>query len=527
MTSLKQTIACGIFFALLIFHVALLRAQQQRIYIATVVDENNQAVPFASVRLIKYGQGVITNADGGFRIPFRDEFLSDTLAITCIGFKMQRVAVATLDPTKNNIIRMQSAAIQLSAVEIRSSHAKRVPAWKLVERAIKRIPYNYPDRPFGYIAYYRDYQIKDDQYFNLNEALVQVKDEGFFSNDQVNTKIELIEYKANPSFSIDTLARKPYDNREKKFIPKASLKNFAGNELATLMVHDPIRNHKVFSFSFVNRLDKDFLINHRFSISGVITEGDKDLYVVSFITHDRISGAEHQSIGKIYIEKGNYRIHKLQYSTNEWQSHKPIPLYNVNVEYAHHDSLMYLSYISFNNEFKMRNPDDFKVLDVRQAPDSAGFVVQFSHQATANTALEITNYDFRIDGKPIKLNKVMFTQNIPSFPDYHMAVLVLVQSTTLFNEYLHDSNARVMTFDIKGVRDRQNREINIKTYLDATQYREIFVQQLVPDQLRAKKYPLINKFTPLYKIPVANEATQSNFWMNTPLKREIRSAEDK
>jgi hypothetical protein len=80
-----------------------------------------------------------------------------------------------------------------------------------------------------------------------------------------------------------------------------------------------------------------------------------------------------------------------------------------------------------------------------------------------------------------------------------------------------------LTFDLKGIRDLRNREINVKTYLSATQYREIFVQQLVLDPLHTKKYQAIDKFTPLYNIPAANGSTQSNFWMNTPLKKEIES----
>jgi hypothetical protein len=509
-----------------VFYAISVAAQLPASITGKVLDEQNQPVPFASVRLMANNSGVITNADGGFQIPARESFLRDTLVISCIGFKTRIVSMASLDLTKQNIIRLQSAAVQLSAVEIRASQTRRLPAWRLVQRAISRITYNYPNNPFGYIAYYRDYQIKDNQYFNVNEALVQVKDEGFYSNDQINTKIQLIEYKLNNTFPIDTLARTPYDNRERKFIPQASLKNFSGNELATLMVHDPIRNHEVFSFSFVNRLDKDFLKNHRFSFSGFITEGDKQLYIVTFNTYDHVSGFEHQGVGKLYIEKGNYRIHKLQYSTNEWQSHKPVPLYNVNVEYTHYDKLMYLSYISFNNEFKMRNPDDFKVKEVRQSRDSAGFVVHFSHQPTPITALAIVNYDFRIDGKPIKLKEAIFTQDTPGWPDYHMTVLVKVSNTTLFNEYLHDSNNKMMTFDVTGIRDFRDRLINVKTYLDATQYREIFVQQLATDPLRSTNYPAIDKFTPLHKIPTTNVSTHSNYWMNTPLKKEMKSAEE-
>ena len=502
-----------------------MEAQQQRSYTATVVDETNQSIPFASVRLIKYGQGVITNADGGFRIPVLDVFLRDTLVITCIGFKSRRLAIASLDPLNPNIIRLQSSVVELSPVEIRAADTRKLTGRRLVERAINRIPYNYPQSQFGYIAYYRDYQIKDRQYVNMNEALVQVNDEGFSTNDQLDTKIQLIEYKPNTAFPVDTIARQPYDNIERKFIPHASLKNFSGNELATLMVHDPLRNHGLFSFSFINRLDKDFLINHRFSMAGTLVEDNRVLYIVSFITTDNASGMEHQGRGKLFIEKGNYRIHKLQYSTIEWQSHKPVPLYNVSVEYVNRGNLMYLNYISFNNEFKMRNEDDFKVLEVRQLADSAGFLVRFSHRPTEHTARNEANYNFRLNGKRIDLRKIVFTENRSTEPAFHMAVMAYVKDTIRFNEQLGNLAHHTITADIKGIRDFKDREVNVMTFVGATQYREIFVQQHITDPSDSTKYPVIDKYTPLYKTPPPKESAHSNFWMNTPLIRRLEDAD--
>lgn len=496
-------------------------AQTQSSITARVVDEKNQGIPFASVRLIKYNSGVITNADGTFQIPARQEFLSDTLMITCIGYKTRRVAMNSLDVNTQNLIRLQTAAVELSAVEITASDSKRLTGARLVYRAIRRIPDNYPYQPFSYIAYYRDYQLKDQQYVNLNEALVQMIDGGFATDDQLKTKIQLIEYRQNPAFTIDSGARQPYDNRLRKFIPNATLKNFHGNELATLMVHDPIRNHDMFSFSFINRLDKDFLYNHRFSITGRITEGGREIYIVSFVTHDRVSGMEHQAVGRLYIEKGNYRIHKLQYSTNEWRSHNAVPLYAINVEYALHHDHMYLNYISFNNAFKMRNSNDFIVTDVHQATDSAGFVVRFSHEPTLS-ALDPAAYDFRINGKRVEIRKIFFMENKAGMPNYHKSVLVLPRNTSEFNKELAKTLNKTMTIDIYDVRDFAGRKVNVPTYIEVTQYREIFVQQLPDGQRKRVQYPELNKNTPLYAIPgTEKRAPTPDYWMNTPLRKEM------
>lgn len=496
-------------------------SQSYPIFRATVVDEHNQPVPFASVRLLQNRTGVITNADGSFQIPAREIFKSDTLLLTCIGFKNRRIPVATLDPSGFNFIRMQSAPVQLSAVEIRSAKGRKLNARRIVGLALARIPYNYPDSSFGYSAYYRDYQVKDNAYINLHEAIVRIRDNGFSTNDQLDTKIQLMQYKVNTAFPVDTIATQPYDNRDRKFIPHASLRNFGGNELSTLRVHDPIRNHFMKSFSFIDRLDKDFMVNHRFSMAGQMEQEGDALYVIHFLTLDRISGMQHQGVGKIYIEKGNYRIHKLEYSTNEWVDHKPVPLYNITVEYTQRDNLMCLNYISFHNRFKMRNADDFRVVDMKQMTDSGAFQVRFSHQPAAKSALMPSNYDIRVNGKRIDVKKVYFKEDHYGEPGYHMDVILKVKSLTELNRSIQDMPDKAITIRYGDIFDLKGRRVNVMTYLDATQYREIFVLQLI-DPREVTHYAEINKFVPLGIMSVPKQDSAfTDSWMNTPLKKEL------
>lgn len=507
----------------MVFLSTAVNAQKQGSIVAKVVDNENQAIPFASVRLIRSGTGIVTNADGGFQVPAIEPFLSDSVVISCIGYKQKSFSMTSLRQNDINVIKLQTAYTKLSEIEIRSSKTRRLTGTRIVQSAIGMLSYNYPQQPFSYVAYYRDYQVKDSLYVNLNEAIVKVNDQGFSTDDQMTTSLQLVDYKANSDFVIDTLMRQPYDNVERKFIPHASLRNFAGNELVTLMVHDAIRNHNRFSFSFINKLDRDFLYNHRFSLAGQITEGDRTLYVVAFTTRDHITGQQHQGTGKIFIEKSNYRIHKLQYTTNEWKDFKLVPIYNIVVEYAHHNNTMYLNYISFSNVFRMRNHDDFKVIETLRVKNLAAFLVKFNHQPTAS-ALNITNYTFRIDNKLLKLREVAFTQDDTTKNDYHKQVVVYVQDGKEFEERLPEHSTKVVTVEVKGVRDQRGREVNVATFFDAAQYREIFTQQLLHGESDTTKYPLIDKFTPLHKMPGrSGQARPSRFWMNTPLRTELVS----
>lgn len=397
-------------------------------------------------------------------------------------------------------------------------------AKKIVAAAITQLSYNHPTDPFTYLAYYRDYQIKDGGYINLNEAIVKVKDQGINTDDQQTTKLQLIEYRPNTAFPIDTFARQPYDNRERKFIPHATLSNFAGNELATLMVHDPIRNHRVFSFSFINQFDRNFLSNHAFSMDGRINADGKPLYVIRFLAPQYISGVDHQSSGRIYIEQNSYRIHKLEYTTVERREKNWVPLYQVTVEYALHDKKMFLNYISFNNAFRMRSPDDFRIMEIEQLKDTAAFRLRFSHEPTIN-ALDILNYDLRLDGTRLQLDSVRFVQNVSGKPDYHMRVYLYLTDKVKFNKMVHHSLMRSVTLKTSNITDVAGRPLDVMTFLDATQYREIFVQQLMKGS-DAGEYKPIDKFKPLYRMPVSPTSDATHFWMNTPLKEVLQPADN-
>lgn len=63
-----------------------------------------------------------------------------------------------------------------------------------------------------------------EQYYNLNEAILEVFDQGFTSNDFETTEAKIYEYKQNNDFSKDTLSQKPYNYKDKsKVIPMAEM----------------------------------------------------------------------------------------------------------------------------------------------------------------------------------------------------------------------------------------------------------------------------------------------------------------
>jgi hypothetical protein len=176
--------------------------------------------------------------------------------------------------------------------------------------AINNLRVNYPQEPYSYIAYYRDYQVRNSDYLNLNEAIVEVYDRGFTSDDLHDTAIELYEFKRNTDFPIDSVAAKPYDNQpakyargENKYIPNAVLSPLGGSELSILRLHDAIRNYDRFSFSFADVLIDDFEDNHFLQLEEEVYLDTIPLYTISFRSKFHPGGPRNSAVGKLYMRK--------------------------------------------------------------------------------------------------------------------------------------------------------------------------------------------------------------------------------
>ncbi len=62
-----------------------------------ISTDTHEPVPFATIQLKDHQFGVYANADGDFRIMRRSsEFQSDSVIITCIGFKRYSVSIQTI-----------------------------------------------------------------------------------------------------------------------------------------------------------------------------------------------------------------------------------------------------------------------------------------------------------------------------------------------------------------------------------------------------------------------------------------------
>ncbi len=479
-----------------------------------IIDSSTKApVSFASIQLKGKMIGVISNADGDFQLPYR--YKSDTAIISCIGYTTRFVVINHLSDQVVNVLPLAPAARQLSQVVVSGKASKSYSPSRIVEMAIERIPENFPSRPYSYIGYYRDYQIKKDsnQYVNLNEALVEVFDKGFQTSDQSDTQISLYQYQENKDFQRDTLTQTPYDNKlteekRSKFIPNAYVFPSGGNELNILRLHDAIRNYQIQSFSFVDQLNKDFVRNHFFKREEVVFLDDVVLYVLSFRSVNSVTGPGYSAEGKIYIEKGNYAIHKIEYACYTMTGKRRSLLFDLQLEYARRNERMYLNYISFNNLFSVSDGQEFKLKEQLLDKDFNTLTLQFNREVNMSSALKHANFDIRINNEKLEIDEITGDRNDIVITFSKNERFKLKKKAEILNQQLK--------VEIRNVTDWNNRALDEVYLIPVQQYRELFVQKTnssgsIRFQLRFKRmFPDQNEPQPF--------TTGEDYWMNTPLK---------
>lgn len=469
-------------------------------------------VPFATIKLKNNQLGVYANADGDFKVSLNPEFQDDSLLITCIGYKENSVAYKDLSNIKENRILLLPVVYGLGEVSVVASRKKQ-SSLAIIRRAIRNISNNYPDKPFNFISYYRDYQKKDSNYINLNEAIVQTFDDGFSSGSDLN-KYRLLGFRKNTNFPAKyfspyySVGYNNYDSPDKTF-PDGTLGDQYGNELFVLMKHDALRNFNIRSFSFVETFSQDFIIYHYFSEPTIVLNNNLVLYKIDFTAKQSVEGDSLSVSGAIYIQPADYSIHKLEYSTNKKSKDQKLKqIYNIVIEYGKEqsaDSRMYLKYISFNNLFKITDSTDntyFRVLHsyidtIRNVNPTV--VLNFNNKIDRFSASRKENYKIKIGKKEVKITSIQ------------------VNDKTLYlrfkNEYLNGRKPRC-TVVIQDVKDVNGNIINKLKSVELYQYRELFVQ----DYNKTLPYQdsCFIKYSPLEQNCISKYSGNFNYWMNTP-----------
>jgi hypothetical protein len=516
---IRQLIFIGL--VLSISHPVIFFQQPDYIRGKVIDSKTSQPVPYATVHLKKAQVGVISNAEGDFRILNNPGFQSDSLIVSCIGFHRLSLAFSVMKTAGMNNLKLVPNIYSLNEVRV-TARKKRLSPELIIARALRNIKNNNPIKPFSYVSYYRDYQKDSSNYLNLNEAIIQTLDKGFaYSSD--SNRYRLLDFKKNMDFlrsNITPYYDLPETNHSDvsfKRIPHAMVDDQNGNELFILLVHDAIRNFDERSFSFVDTLSKNFIRNHRFSTPVGIYDGSTLLYKIDFIAERQMTGDSIQLKGAIFIQPDDYSIHKLEYTASFLNSEKNNKeIFNIETEYGHEpavDSRMCLKYISFNNSFTIPDASDknfFKIVAIewKQAspyaisPPDRTIIAFFNRKIDPVSGSRMENYAVTIGKRKAKITRI-------KVDGPHLYVTVRDDK---FERNELDSTH--LSYGV--VKDINGNIINKRRELEFRQFRELFVQEY-NKPLEFQNNCFIEPM-PLEQNCISNSNDSGRFWMNTPLK---------
>ncbi len=490
-------------------------AQVDELLCQVLDSQTNQPVVFATILVKTRSVGVISDDNGNFRLPFRYKTNKDIIRISCIGYKTIEINVASLKDTELNVFKLVPKIEALDAVTIVAQKnrpaADRLQAREIIRRAIANIRQNYPTSPHSYIGYYRDYQLLNKTFFNLNEGIMEEFDAGFQTNKifYKDNQAVLYSFKQNDAFPKDSLLTQAYDNSSRKFMEAATLSGFGGNELSILNIHNAIRHYEKKSFSFANVFKEDFIVNHTFLVTDKMYLDDQPIYRITFFANEDVTGVKNSANGVIYVGYDTYAIHKLEY--NGYQFDDPEPFYSVTVEYKPLGDKMYLNYISFFNEFKVKSANSFKMETIEYDPSINAFIVKFNNPVDEKTIVKKRRFKLEYYDERLKIDavKLISPRRLQISIADRFGEEDLANFTTMTG----------LEYKIRGVTDLAGRKLDELVFLDVDQYREFFVQQVFTEKTLPEDLIFVSKAEMLKDAKINDgQIDKETYWINSPLK---------
>lgn len=507
---------------ILLFYTGLCPAQDGSQIRFQVLDvQSGIPIVYATVILKQSKVGVISDDNGNFRIPGIYKFQRDSLIISCIGYHKALVALSDQKENKINLIYLSVKVESLDEVHLlMDKNEKKLSAGRIVKKAIKHIPVNYPFKPFSYMGYYRDYQkVSDstylasmniennDAYINLNEGVMQVYDAGFGTNRLTNglNQTVLYEFQSNENFAIDTLLAIPYDNKNQKYLDGVVIPPLGGNELNLLHLCDALRNFDGLSFSFAQVFSKHFIDNHIFKLNKLLYLDDEPIYNISFISDDRIIYSGYNVKGSILISKQDFGIYNLDYKLFD-DNHEL--LYRVNCAYKKVGDRYYLNYITFNNHFEVKSGDYFKIKQIVYNFENSSFQVIFN-ESVDSESIRSSKKQFKFLYKDEEIQIMDIELLSPKL------INIKINSSVQINKAIFDHE---ITYEIRKLKDVKGRILDKQNTIRADQFREFFVQKVFPESSIDTSYEFVDKQLPLKSSKKNSFNGKETYWINTPLK---------
>ena len=274
----------ALFLLLATFFFSVSYSQNLMEFKGVVLDQNNKKeLALADVSLTNSNISTITNKEGEFSIKVPKNQLNESLIISFLGYKQQKVKLSEID-NANAKIYLEPAATILASVDI----VRPKDAYDLVKKTLSLKGENYLTENAYMTGFYRESIKKRNRNASLAEAIVSIEKQPY--TNYKSDKITLIKSRKQTNYNrLDTLALK--------------LQGGPFGSLYADMIKYP-------DYVFNNETIKYY----DFSFEQSTEKNGRMVYVVNFKQNSNYTMPLYY--GKLYIDSQTYALTSADYNLN-------------------------------------------------------------------------------------------------------------------------------------------------------------------------------------------------------------------
>ncbi len=337
-----------------------------------IVDFATQVpIESASIYVKNTTIGTVSNSDGKFVLLVPNEFATDTLIISSIGYKSFKTAVNDFDNSFDIFLEEDIASLD-EIVLVAETRPKT--GNDIVLKAIKNLPRNMPDSSYLQKGFLRHKERNKKEFKWLVESAITVYDSAYTSNTADNLKINVDEVRKSYDLrDVDSLLTYTAYLQQKANIRNLQARNLRRDTIRTSSLIKAIKWNDTRVNGLQNLFEgklnlvrnssnskslfgENILDTHQFELDTVLVDNDRKIYKIKISKGTDYVNLKTKGIfndgyiadGWIYIHWDTYAIKKIEYNliaASPDQMSRSKALFDTQVNHK-----LVLNYMEFNGK---------------------------------------------------------------------------------------------------------------------------------------------------------------------------------
>jgi hypothetical protein len=303
-------------------------------------DDQKEVLPFTNISILKSNIGTLSNSDGDFELKIPAAMLTDTIVVSCLGFRQYSLPISEVTDEKYSIY-LHPTTFQLKEIKVIG-----ISPLEIVNRILSKINLNYPQHSEIMTAFYREVLKQDSKYIDVAEAVLEIK-KSVYGNEYDEDKVKCVKGRKNENVQ-------PF-----QFV---DFKIQGGPYYITKL--DVIKTLDSF-------LDPEFREFYKFSLDDIVERDNRTLYVLGFKPREKVDYPCYQ--GKLFVDMSTFALVQadfslsragLKFARSSLIKKKPKDFYvrpidvDYKVSYRKSDNQWHLNHAQASIRFKVKSKED-------------------------------------------------------------------------------------------------------------------------------------------------------------------------